>query len=118
MATQSRSVDAGRLDERILLQRPSTTQTASGARSAPTWQGINTVWARRLTERGVELFAGQALIGKTEIGFAIRYFSGHNLDATCRFVFDGRSYNIAAVVESIRHQELVLLGSAGANDGQ
>jgi hypothetical protein len=83
-----------------------------------TWAAIRSnLPARKLTEKGVETFAGAALLGKVEIAFAIRYWSGHALAQTDRFTFAGKVYDIASVVESEWRKELVLLGTAGANRG-
>lgn len=112
--------DPGAMKDRILLEQPVKTRDATGGQ-VTTWAPIahagGTVWARRLTEKGVEAFAGAALIGKVDIGFAIRYWPAHGLTQETRFTHDGRVYNISSVVESERRQELVVLGSSGANRG-
>lgn len=112
--------DPGQMKDRIRIEEPTTTRDAAGGQST-TWAPIahagGTVWARRLTEKAVEAFAGSALVGKVEIGFAIRYWPDHGLGQTHRFVHDGRTFNITSVVESERRVELVLLGQSGANRG-
>jgi SPP1 family predicted phage head-tail adaptor len=112
--------DPGAMKDRIRIEAPTHTRGATGGQ-ATTWAPIahagGTVWARRLTEKGVEAFAGAALVGKVEIGFAIRYWPGHGLGQTHRFIHDGRTYSVSSVVESERRQELVLLGTSGVNRG-
>jgi SPP1 family predicted phage head-tail adaptor len=113
--------DPGAMKDRVLIEAPTSVQDATGGQVtnwAPIAHGGGTLWARRLTEKGVEAFAGGALIGKVEIGFAIRYWPAHGLSPLHRFTHEGRVFNITSVVESERRQELVLLGSAGANRGQ
>lgn len=110
--------DPGQMKDRLRIERPVTVQSATGG-SSTTWQAVRTVAARRLTEKGVEAFAGARLLGKVELAFAIRWWPRHGVDALHRFVNieDGRIYNITSVVESERHAELVLLGHAGTNVG-
>lgn len=108
--------DPGSMTERITLQAPVQGKGAMGGATL-TWQPLRTVWARKLTEKGVEAFAGNRLVGKVEIGFAIRYWPGHPLDQRHSFTYQGRHFNISSVVESERRTELVLLGTAGANLG-
>jgi SPP1 family predicted phage head-tail adaptor len=112
--------DPGPMKDRILIERPVNTRDATGGQVttwAPITHAAGNVWARRLTEKGVESFGGAALLGKVDIGFAIRYWPGHGLDQMHRFTHAGRVFNVSSVVESERRQELVLLGTAGANRG-
>ena len=112
--------DAGQFKDRILIERPTTVQDGTGGVStswAPIAHGGGTLWARQLTEKGLEAFSGNRLLGKVEAAFAIRYWPGHGLDALHRFTHAGRVFNVVSVVESERRQELVLLGTAGANRG-
>lgn len=112
--------DPGQLNERILIERPTTAQDATGG-VATTWAPIaragGTLWARKVTEKGVEVLAGARLLGKVDAAFAIRYWPGHGLDALHRFTHAGRVFNVVGVVETERRQELVLFGTAGANRG-
>jgi len=106
--------------DRILIEKPTTVQDATGGvvtTWAPIARGGGTLWARKLTEKGLEAFAGNRLLGKVDAAFAIRYWPAHGLDALHRFTHDGRVFNIASVVESEHRTELVLLGTSGANRG-
>lgn len=110
--------DPGAMKGRLRIERPVTVQDATGGAST-TWQAVRTVAARRLTEKGVEAFAGARLLGKVELAYAIRWWPGHGIDALHRFVDlrDQRIYNIVSAVESEHHWELVLMGTAGSNRG-
>jgi SPP1 family predicted phage head-tail adaptor len=112
--------DPGMMKDRILIERPVNTRDDTGGQVttwAPMTHAGGTVWARRLTEKAVETFSGAALLGKIDLGFAIRYWPGHALDQMHRFTHEGRVFNVSSVVESERRQELILLGTAGANSG-
>jgi head-tail adaptor len=112
--------DQGQARERITIERPTTVQDATGG-TTTTWlpivRGGGTLWARKLSEKGLERFAGARLIATVEVAVAVRYWPAHELDALCRFVLGGRVYNVASVVETEHRAELVLLGTAGANCG-
>jgi SPP1 family predicted phage head-tail adaptor len=112
--------DPGQMRERILIEAPTNVRDGTGGQTttwAPIAHGGGTLWARKLTEKGLEAFAGAALLGKAEVAFAIRYWPTHGLTQMHRFTFAGRIYNIASVVESEHRTELVLLGMSGANRG-
>lgn len=110
--------DPGAMKDRIRIDRQVTVQDGTGGVST-TWEAVRTVSARRLTEKGVETFAGARLLGRVELAYAIRWWKDHGIDAMHRFVDlrDNRIYNIVSAVESERHWELVLMGTAGANRG-
>lgn len=108
--------DAGQMQDRILIEEPTVTQDDTGGQ-VKGWRTVRTVWARRLTTKAVETFAGQALLGKVEIGFSIRYWPSHGITQRHRFTFDDAVYSISSVVEAERRTELILLGTSGANRG-
>ena len=106
--------------ERITIEAPTATRDGTGGEVttwAPIAHGGGTLWARKLSEKGLEVFAGAALLGKAEVAFAIRYWPANGLSQMHRFTFQGKVYNIASVVESEFRKELVLLGMSGANRG-
>lgn len=109
--------DPGEMRERILIQKPVITRDDTGGQ-VTTWQDVKpAVWARRLTTRAMETFAGQALLGTVEIGFSIRYWPNHGIGQRHRFTFNGTIYSISSVVEADRRVELIILGTSGANLG-
>lgn len=104
------------MKDRILIEEPTITRDETGGQ-VKGWKPVRTVYARRLSEKGVETFSGQALLGKVEIGFAIYYRPDHGITQRHRFTFQGKHFNISSVTESEWRTELVLLGTAGANRG-
>jgi head-tail adaptor len=107
------------MKDRLRIESPVTVQDATGGTST-TWQTVRTVPARRLTEKGLEAFAGARLLGKVDIAYAVRWWPGSDaVDQLHRFVDlrDNRIFNIVSAVESEHHWELVLMGTAGANRG-
>lgn len=111
---------AGQYDQRIALQRRDPlldTRDASGG-LVPGFVDVRAVWARKLTERGVEAFAGQALLGVVEVGFSIRNAPDLQLDQRSRFDWGGRWYNILSVTVAEGRAELILLANTGRGNGR
>ena len=109
--------DPGAMTEQITLQAP-VQGKGTGGGPTTSWVDLRTnVWARKLSERAVEVFAANTTLAKAEVGFAIRWWPDSPLDARHRFLYGGRIFNIVSVVESERRTEIVVLGVAGANRG-
>lgn len=109
--------ERGQMKDQILIEEPTITRDDTGGQ-VKGWRAIKgKVWARRLTTKAVETFAGQAMLGKVEIGFSILYWPNHGITQRHRFTFDGAVYSISSVVEAERRTELILLGTSGANLG-
>ena len=89
-------IRSGRLDKRITIQRKTTTPNDYGE-LIETWVDLATVWAIYLPARGSERFAAQQQIAEIDTVFRIRYRQG--VTAMDRIVYNGRTYDIKAVVD-------------------
>ena len=89
-------IRSGRLDKRITIQRKTTTPNDYGE-LIETWVDLVTVWAIYLPARGSERFAAQQQIAEIDTVFRIRYRQG--VTAMDRIVYNGRTYDIKAVVD-------------------
>lgn len=114
-----RPMRAGEYDQRIALQRRDATldtrDTSGGL--VPGFVTVGEVWARKLSERGIETFAGQAQLGAVDVGFAIRNTPGLQLDQRSRFQWGGRWFGVVSVAVAEGRAELILLGTGGKSDG-
>ena len=112
--------DQGQARERITIEAPTTTQDATGG-AVTTWapiaHGGGTLWARKLSEKGLERFAGARHLATAEVAFAVRYWPAHGLSALNRFQWAGKVWNVISVVETEHRAELVLVGTSGSNRG-
>lgn len=105
----------GHLRHSVTLQERTTDQDETGAQ-IETWADVATVWGAVEPLSGRELFTAQQVKAEVTAQITIRYRSG--ISATMRIVFEGRLYNILAVIDpEERHRELQLLCSEGLNDG-
>ena len=90
-------MQAGKLDRRITLQRPSTTRGELGGQIT-TWAAVATVWANIRDLTGRETFAAQAAGSHVSQVISIRHRT--DIDATCRVLMDsGRIGKIAWIAE-------------------
>lgn len=102
---------AGKLDRRITLRAPTTAQDAAG-QQVDTMGDLATVWANEFPLRGQEGFAASQKYGEVTTRFRIRYLP----DITVRnaIVYDGRTYDIRAVLPIGRRVGLEIYASARA----
>lgn len=89
-------MDAGKLDQRITLQRLVAGSPAQDEYGAPqgTWTDVATVWAEVNPQSGREFIAGQAEHGELLYKVAMRYRA--DVDATMRLVWQGHTLEIVA----------------------
>lgn len=94
---------AGRLDQRVTLQR-ATTSTNGLGEEIPSWSDLDTVWAswRRASAR--ETLAAAELSAVVSDVFEVRRSSTiSDLGPKDRIVWDGRTYDIAEVTPLARY---------------
>jgi len=87
-------MSAGRLRDRVTLQRATTTQDDYGAYTE-TWTDLATVWGRNVVRWGKEADYAHQTEGVQRYEFEIRYYSG--LTPKDRLVWEGRAFDIIAV---------------------
>lgn len=104
---------AGRLNQRITIERVTETRGASGGITRA-WATFATVWGRVMPLRGREFYAAQAVQAETDVKVEIRTLEG--ITEKMRAVVAGQVYDIRAVLVLDRYRtELVC--KAGANNG-
>ena len=102
---------AGQLDRRITLRAPTATQDAAG-QQIDTMSVVATVWANEFPLRGEEGFAAAQKYGEVTTRFRIRYLAG--ITVRHDLVYDGRTYDIKAVLPIGRRVGLELIACARA----
>lgn len=104
---------AGRLDRRVMLQRPLDQQDGSGA-VTQTWFDAGEVWAARRDLRGREFVAAQAEQAEVETLYTIRHMPGAVPTPLWRLIDGGRVYDIRSVAEIGRREGYELRCTASA----
>lgn len=85
------SLEIGKLDRQITIQRATTAQNGSG-QHIPTWVTLQTEYAEINPTTGSEAYRNHQDVDKLTKVFRIRYFSG--LLVTDRISFEGEIYDI------------------------
>lgn len=107
---------AGKLTERVTIQRKSAARNAIGE-EVVTWADIATVWAQVEPLRGREFFAGAQMQAAVDVRIRIRY--GVSVQAEDRAVWRGQAHDIVSVIEpGARQAELELMCISGVRDGR
>jgi SPP1 family predicted phage head-tail adaptor len=99
-------LDAGRLDRRITLQVFTSTTDEYGE-VIETWTDLAEVWAEVRPLRGVERVEAAQLAAQVDTRFTIRY-RDDLAPGRHRITYQGRRYNIQAVLELGRREALQL----------
>lgn len=90
---RSTSDKAEQFDRQITVSRRVETEDALGTKTY-TWALFKTLWAKKITVRGRQLFAAGQLHATVTDVFRIRYRT--DLDATMRVTYLGQHYDLAA----------------------
>lgn len=107
------TLDAGRLDKRVSIQR-ATEATGSGGTLSITWADSARVWAEVAPGSGREFFAAQQLMPELSHVITIRHTTGVTPKHRVVYVSNGttRTFAIHAVNDPMeRHEQLVLFCS-------
>src|SRR5690242_6032167 len=111
-------MQAARLRHSVTIERLAAGSPQQDAGGAPdeSWTSFATTYAEIAPLRGRELFAAQQVNAEVTGTIRIRYREG--VTSAMRVTFQGRHYDILAVVDPLeRHQELLLYVREGPNDG-
>ena len=108
------AIEAGRLRERITLQRKSVTRDAVGG-EVVTWVEEAVLWAEVAPIRGREYLALRAAQSDVVMRFRLRYRAGVN--PAMRVVWNGGEYDIVEAIDvGARRTELELLCRGAAEN--
>jgi len=100
-------MNVGRLRHRIILQSKTLTRDAYGGETI-TWVDLATVWAECLPLSGREFLAARAEVAESLLKIRIRWRA--DVSTGNRVVWDGRTYDIEAALDTGgRREELMLM---------
>jgi SPP1 family predicted phage head-tail adaptor len=110
-------INAGLLNQRILLQRPGAGIDARG-QAEDAWVDVATVWARVEPMRGREYFAAAQMQATADVRITIRHRS--DIDATWRALHRGVAHALVSppIDPHARRETLELMCTTGARDGR
>lgn len=108
-------MNSGRLNRRITIQQR-TAGSDSYGQPVESWIDVVSVWANVRPIKGRELLIAQSMKSEAIVNIDIRYRPG--IDASMRINYNGRIFNIQAVIdENERHEILTLQCTEGLNNG-
>jgi SPP1 family predicted phage head-tail adaptor len=111
-------MQAGKLDKRLDIEQPISTQDASGS-PVVSWLAVGTVWASIEPIKGREALTSNQIIGTMDARIRIRQ---HPLLSTMtpkwRLKYDGVIFNIVSIAHvSLGNREIEIMCLSGSNDG-
>jgi len=110
------SLNAGHLDQLVVLQSRATGQDAHGQANGA-WQAVATLWAQVQPLRGNEFFAAGQTHAEVDVRIRIRYRAG--VLPTMRVLWRGTPHDIISVIEpNGGREQLELMCRTGARDGR
>lgn len=104
-------MEAGKLDRTITIERPFVTLDGFGGQ-VTTWSPIATAWAAVMPVSDGERWRAGEVAAHITHRFQVRW--GLGVEVTDRIVYEGRTYEIAAVKEIGRREGQEITASARA----
>jgi SPP1 family predicted phage head-tail adaptor len=107
---------AGSLNRRVTLQSKTVSQDATTGIVTEGWADVATVYAKIQPLGGRELELAKAIASEVTYQIDVRYRP--TLTAAMRLVYEGRYFNIHAVIDvDMKHEVLQIMCSEGLNNG-
>lgn len=105
------TLPAGNLDRRITIEQATKTRGSAGSERL-TWSTLIEVWAEKRDVSARELMTSGVQLSEATTAFRIRWREG--ITPGMRVLYDGRVYDIQAVLEppNTRRDALDLIGKA------
>ena len=108
-------MEIGKLNRRIAIERPTLTQDDTGAYTT-VWGQIASPWADIRYVSGLEAVRSDAPVSISKASMRIRRRAG--IDATCRVLYDGKVFDVKAVLPDEQGREFIdLVCEQGQNLG-
>lgn len=112
------ALNAGDLDRRIVIQRPTFSRAAPLYEALASWATYATVWASKRPATAREMIKAQELGAEIDTVFEIRRSNDVRLvDPTFRIVADGVTHEIRGVLEGAVRGESIVIQCVARNEG-
>jgi SPP1 family predicted phage head-tail adaptor len=110
-------MDSGKRDKLISIEQAVSTQDPVSGTESLDWHEMARPWANVRTPNGSEVFRAEQQVAKVNAIFNVRFREDVTPTETFRIVYEGRTYDITAVVQPLgaaRRTEIELYGFARA----
>lgn len=98
-------MEAGRLDQRITLQRPSIATDKLGASRPASWEDVGRVWATVTSPTSQQRFGSPQPMPVETFTVWIRH---REIESTWRIIWQGRPYQITGIAYHGRREAIAL----------
>ncbi|MFW6079535.1 MAG: phage head closure protein [Gemmatimonadota bacterium] len=90
-------IGSGQLDQRIVIEQPTTAEDKYGEETPSGWSELATRWAQKEVESDTESFAAEHHHGRRVVRWTMRYDATlEDVDRTMRIVHGGTHYEVVA----------------------
>lgn len=100
-------LNSGEMDRRVRIDRRDDTTVDAFGQPITAWTEVCTVWAKKKTLGGSELYRAQQVTPTVQVEWIIRHRT--DVDTACRLVEGGVAYDIVHVGELGRREGLRLV---------
>lgn len=101
-------MNAGELNQRVVIQTPTGMSDAYGQGAEPTWASSDPVWAKVRPLRASEILRAQQ--PGMETGYVVKMRYTSRVKPECRLVWQGKTLEITSVIDiDGAHAELEIL---------
>lgn len=100
-------IAAGRMDQRITIQRRVSGVDAYGQESQG-WLDVVTIWAEAMTKRGREYIAAGQQQASALVVFRVRYRADLLQDSSMRVVWGGVAYDVVEPPQDVNGQKTMI----------
>jgi len=109
---------AGKLRHRIQIVKANGTVDSFGGvpQDLTNWQVLHNAWAQIDTLNGRDMLTSDSFMSEVNLRVTIRYFS--DVDASCRIWFNGKTFQITAVVNPDQRTKMLVLLCVEINDSK
>ncbi len=112
----SNRLQAGKLRHRIQIVRPDGVQDSMGSIPATEMSVVCTCWARIDTLTGRDMLVSDQFMSQVNLQVTIRWRS--DVDAACRIWFNGKTFQITAVMNPDQRRKMLVLNAVEINDSK
>ena len=105
---------AGRLRDRIQIVNPTGAQDTTGGTSLADYTTFAEVWATVEAESGTEQLVAESFTAVARYRIVLRYLAGVTCDQ--QILFDGRKFQIEAVLPQTSRKRALVLSVVEIND--
>lgn len=114
----SNRLQAGKLRHRIQIVRPSGTQDTAGGIDPAGMTPVVTTWAQIDTLSGRDMLTSDSFMSQVNLQVTIRKPLFASVDAACRIWFNGKTFQVTAVMNPDQRNKMLVLNAVEINDSR